>query len=120
MTNDLNELIIYVAALLFIVALIAIGAWALKWFSGGRSGGVSFLRGRERRLGVIEAVSMDARRKLVLIKRDDVEHLIMIGGPIDLVIETGIASRRAAEPMVAAPASQDNRDRIVLAPDEKV
>jgi len=41
----------------------------------------------------------------VLIRRDGVEHLIMTGGPVDVVIETGIqtslaehASRAPTEP----------------------
>jgi flagellar protein FliO/FliZ len=46
------------------------------------------------RLEVMEQASVDSRRKLVLIRRDDVEHLIMTGGPVDVVIETGIASAR--------------------------
>jgi flagellar protein FliO/FliZ len=44
----------------------------------------------EPRLGVVEQASIDSRRRLVLIRRDDVEHLIMTGGPVDLVIEDGI------------------------------
>ena len=45
----------------------------------------------------MEQASVDSRRKLVLIRRDDVEHLIMTGGPVDVVIETGIAiPQRAA------------------------
>lgn len=44
----------------------------------------------EPRLGVLEQASVDRIRKLVLIRRDDVEHLIMTGGPVDVVIETGI------------------------------
>ena len=46
----------------------------------------------EPRLAVLEQASVDSKRKLVLIRRDDVEHLIMTGGPVDVVIETGIAS----------------------------
>lgn len=46
----------------------------------------------EPRLAVMEQASVDGKRKLVLIRRDDVEHLIMTGGPVDVVIETGIAS----------------------------
>jgi flagellar protein FliO/FliZ len=46
----------------------------------------------EPRLAVMEQASVDSKRKLVLIRRDDVEHLIMTGGPVDVVIETGIAS----------------------------
>lgn len=48
----------------------------------------------ERRLGVIEYANVDGRRRLVLIKRDEVEHLIMTGGPVDVVIETGIGENR--------------------------
>jgi hypothetical protein len=54
------------------------------------------------RLRVSEQASVDARRRLVLVRRDDVEHLIMTGGPVDVVIETGIAApsapTEAAEP----------------------
>ncbi len=46
----------------------------------------------EPRLSVMEQASVDGKRKLVLIRRDDVEHLIMTGGPVDVVIETGIAA----------------------------
>jgi len=44
---------------------------------------------------VIEQASVDARRRLVLIRRDGVEHLIMTGGPVDVVIETGIQAPQA-------------------------
>lgn len=42
------------------------------------------------RLGVSEHIMVDSRRKLLLIRRDDVEHLVLTGGPVDLLIETGI------------------------------
>jgi hypothetical protein len=60
----------------------------------------------EPRLGVIEQASVDARRRLVLLRRDDVEHLIMTGGPIDVVIETGIKpqAHEAATQPTAEPA----------------
>jgi len=49
------------------------------------------------RLDVVEQASVDSRRRLILIRRDDVEHLIMTGGPVDVVIETGIATPPRAE-----------------------
>ena len=55
-------------------------------------GGWLFRHRPAPRLGVIEQASVDARRRLVLIRRDGVEHLIMTGGPVDVVIETGIQS----------------------------
>ena len=48
----------------------------------------------EPRLAVMEQASVDRHRRLVLIRRDDVEHLIMTGGPVDVGSETGIAAPR--------------------------
>ena len=42
----------------------------------------------------MEQSNLDGRRRLVLIRRDDVEHLIMTGGPVDAVIEQNIAHKR--------------------------
>jgi flagellar protein FliO/FliZ len=117
MPTDLTSIATYIAAFVFVIALIAIGAWLLKGMmaKGGNKAG-SFLRGRERRLGVVEAANVDGRRKLVLIRRDDVEHLIMTGGPVDVVVETGIHSPRAVEQPSQQP--ERNDDRVVIAHDE--
>ena len=48
----------------------------------------------EKRLDIVEQSNLDGRRRLVLIRRDDVEHLIMTGGPVDVVIEQNIAHKR--------------------------
>jgi flagellar protein FliO/FliZ len=90
--------------LVFVFALIVIGARLLKGSSsGGNSKAGSFLRGRERRLGVVEAASVDGRRKLILLRRDNVEHLIMTGGPVDVVVETGIQVPQQEEPSFTHP-----------------
>ncbi|MHA7968828.1 flagellar biosynthetic protein FliO [Rhizobium sp. CAU 1783] len=52
-------------------------------------------RNRQPRLQVLDAAAVDARRRLVLVRRDNVEHLVMIGGPTDIVIESGIGDERA-------------------------
>jgi flagellar protein FliO/FliZ len=59
----------------------------------------------EPRLGVVEQVSVDGRRRLVLVRRDDVEHLIMTGGPVDVLIENNIKAV-APEPAAATSAEQ--------------
>jgi hypothetical protein len=51
---------------------------------------------RLRRLAFVERTSLDGGRQLLLVRRDDVEHLILIGGPIDLIVETGIRSEALA------------------------
>lgn len=67
-------------------------------------GGWLFRQRVEPRLGVVEQASVDGRRRLVLIRRDGVEHLIMTGGPVDVVIETGIQHREHAASGTAEPA----------------
>ena len=83
--------------LLFAVLVLAAVAasWVVKGYMNGQSPTAAIFGPRpERRLGVIEQATVDGRRRLLLIKRDDVEHLIMTGGPVDVVIETGIGERR--------------------------
>ncbi len=66
-----------------VVALIAL-SMILKAF-GGR------VRGRKgKRLGVSEYRELDQSRRLMLVRRDDVEHLILVGSGQSLVIEQNI------------------------------
>ena len=116
MPSDPTSIATYVGAFIFVIALIGIGAWILKGMlakSGNKSGG--FLRGRARRLGVVEAANVDGRRKLILVRRDDTEHLIMTGGPVDVVVETGIHS---PHPMESSFEPERNDDQVIIAHDE--
>ncbi|WP_054158674.1 flagellar biosynthetic protein FliO [Rhizobium sp. AAP43] len=63
-------------------------------------------RNRQPRLQVLDAAAVDTRRRIVLIRRDNVEHLVMIGGPTDIVIESGIGDDRAYLSTVAVQASE--------------
>jgi hypothetical protein len=76
-------------AFVIVLALIGAAAWLVRRFGGG-SIGSSTNRGRMPRLAVIDAATVDGRRKLVLVRRDNVEHLLMIGGPTDVVVEPNI------------------------------
>ena len=81
-------------AFLVVLALIGLTAWLVRRFGANRLGGVA--RGRQPRLAVIDAANVDGRRRLVLIRRDNIEHLLMIGGPTDVVIEPNIVRAAAA------------------------
>lgn len=64
---------------------------------------------RARRLTVVDAAVVDTRRRVVLIRRDNVEHLVLIGGPTDVVIESRIGEAAApavAPTVVEKPAAQ--------------
>ncbi len=81
------------SSLLAIIALAAAGfaAGGLYLYKMSRSGDSSGLFApRARRLSFVERTHLDGGRKLLLVRRDGVEHLIPIGGPIDLIVETGI------------------------------
>nr|WP_206116999.1 flagellar biosynthetic protein FliO [Rhizobium laguerreae] len=79
------------ALLLLIIVLWVIRSRAPSPFvRGGRN--------RQPRLQVLDAAAVDARRRLVLVRRDEVEHLIMIGGPSDIVIESRILPAAAEQP----------------------
>ena len=85
MSNTIGFIVVFVAVL----ALIALAAWLVRQFAGNRLG-ANTNRGRMPRLAVIDAAAVDGRRRLVLVRRDNIEHLLMIGGPTDIVVEQNI------------------------------
>jgi len=97
--------------LAFVVVLMLIGviAWVIRRIARERRG--SAARTRQPRLAVLDTVMVDARRQLVIIRRDNIEHLLMIGGGSDLVIETNIVRASAAN------AGRDNAGRTIGALD---
>lgn len=69
------------------------GIWAARIYMTGASPRTVLFGPRPiPRLAVVDHANVDGRRRLVLIRRDDTEHLIMTGGPVDVVIETNIAA----------------------------
>lgn len=105
------------ALLLLLVVLVLVKLVRSMTFGTFVAGG----RNRKARLAVMDAAAVDSHRRLVLIRRDDVEHLLLIGGPSDLVVERDIrpamprrqpvptepagaaATQAVAPPMAAAP-----------------
>lgn len=83
-----NSILTVVFALGIVLVLIVLAVWLLKLLYGA-TGNVA--RGRNRRLSVIDSLAIDQKRQLLIVRRDNVEHLVLIGGPQDVVIETGIA-----------------------------
>jgi len=60
----------------------------------------NWLRGRDasRRVGVIESVQLDGKRSIILVRRDNIEHLVLVGGRTDVVIEPNIMRRPVPKP----------------------
>src|SRR5579883_3010604 len=85
-----------IAIIAIVIAYRALFAHRLRLPGGGRA--------RQSRLGLVDAFSLDGQRQLVLVRRDNVEHLVMIGGPNDVVVESQIIR-------VHAQASAQLRDK---------
>ncbi|MGD0848900.1 flagellar biosynthetic protein FliO [Bradyrhizobium sp.] len=79
----------FILAFVAVLALIGLAAWLVRRFAGNRLG-ANTNRSRMPRLAVIDAAAVDGRRRLVLVRRDNIEHLLMIGGPTDIVVEPNI------------------------------
>jgi flagellar protein FliO/FliZ len=91
----------FVAALVLVLGLMLGVLWLLRRFGFG---GMVARPGARRRLAVVETMAVDGRRRLVLVRRDDVEHLVLIGGSQDLVVEQGIP---ASAPVLADDAGKE-------------
>lgn len=92
--DKLGSTATYVLGAIFFIVLLLVLLMMVRALLAGRvrsAGG----RSRQPRLGVVDAFDLDRQRQLVLVRRDNVEHLIMIGGPNDVVVETAIV--RAGE-----------------------
>ena len=94
----------FIIAFVFVLLLIGAAAWLVRRFGSTRIDAAA--RGRQPRLAVIDSAAVDGRRKLVIIRRDNVEHLLMIGGPSDVVVETNIV-RGTAVATRDAPAARN-------------
>lgn len=86
---DMGQYLSFLLALIFVIGLIAGMAVVLRRFSPSARLAAR-LRPHRKRLAVVEAAPIDGRRTLVLVRRDETEHLLLLGHTHDLVVESGI------------------------------
>lgn len=98
----------WVIASAIIFVLLALFALILRRLTGGRTA-IMGDRGRARqpRLGIVDVYDLDRQRQLILLRRDNVEHLLLVGGPNDVVVETNIVRVAGAR----LPTVQTDTDR---------
>lgn len=97
----IEDYIKFLAALIFVLSLMGGLAFALKklGLSQNALGG-----SKNKRLKISEVLPIDARRKLVLMRQDDKEHLVLLSSSGDTVIKTDI---NPAANEVAIPGKSD-------------
>jgi flagellar protein FliO/FliZ len=93
-------------SIVLLVVVLALAVWLVRTLRPSLNLGGSHARaGRPQRLAITDAFSMDREgRKLVIVRRDNTEHLLLIGGPNDLLVEANIvrnerAARERGRPM---------------------
>lgn len=98
------ESYIFWTFILAVLAILSAGAavFVRAYLTGTSPSALLFRPKGDRRLEVIDHANLDSRRRLVLIRRDNVEHLLLTGGPVDVVIETGISAVTRPAPATAA------------------
>ena len=84
----------FAALILLVIVLVIIRLVRSLTFGTFVAGG----RNRKTRLAVMDATAVDSHRRLVLVRRDDIEHLLLIGGPTDVVVEREIRLGQSRRP----------------------
>jgi flagellar protein FliO/FliZ len=84
---DYQDYLKFFAALIFVLSLMGGLAFVLKRLGMGQSGMISPTK---KRLKIIEILPIDARRKAVLLQRDQTQHLVLLGPSGETVVETDI------------------------------
>ena len=84
----------FAALILLVIVLVIIKLIRSMTFGTFVAGG----RNRKTRLAVMDATAVDSHRRLVLVRRDDIEHLLLIGGPTDVVVEREIRYGQSRRP----------------------
>lgn len=101
----LEDYIRFASALILVLALMGLLALIVRKLNNGGGN----LIAPHKRLSIIEQRMIDTKHKMVLVRRDDTEHLVILSQNGNTVIETGIKA-----PATAAPANKRNKKDIPL------
>jgi flagellar protein FliO/FliZ len=84
---DPTEYLRFFAALIFVLALIGAAAFALRAFGFMTPGNRNKA---ERRMSIVETLTLDPRRRLMIVRRDNVEHLLLLGIQGETIVERAV------------------------------
>ncbi|MBL4666911.1 MAG: flagellar biosynthetic protein FliO [Sneathiella sp.] len=80
----------YLVVLVFVLGLIGLISIVIRKF--GFVPSVEKSRSKKKRLAISQMIGIDAKRRLILVRRDDKEHLILLGPNGDVLIESDIST----------------------------
>jgi flagellar protein FliO/FliZ len=92
--DDPTQYLRFAAALIFVLALLGAFAFAARAFGflnmASRKPG-------ERRISIIETMMLDARRRVVLVRLDDKEYLVLLSPSGEVVLDDRLAVKDIPE-----------------------
>ncbi len=77
----------FILSLLFVLGLIGVAAFLARRFGLAQT---TKPAGGRRRLATVETLALDGKRRLLLVRRDDVEHLVILGPSSETIVERNI------------------------------
>ena len=83
-----HDILRFVSALVLVVSLMGILWIILKRLN--ISGGMLLPQGKKRRLMIVETLPLDMKHKAILLRRDNTDHLVILGPNGETVIERSI------------------------------
>lgn len=95
-----------ILGMVFIFALLTFGVWILK--KSGFSAQIQKSRSKNKRASIVEVQQVDTKRRLIMVRRDDVEHLILLGPNNDVLVEASIPDPEVVFQKVLKEAEQDS------------
>lgn len=106
---DSYNYIQFFLALIFVLGLFGVMVVVARKYGLGHR--MVARPGAEKRLGVVEVMPLDAKRRLLLIQRDTTQHLIILGPEGETVVESGITAPPKADfaSLVGAETGQEAR-----------
>ncbi|MDI9350215.1 MAG: flagellar biosynthetic protein FliO [Candidatus Symbiobacter sp.] len=91
---------------LFALVLVLVLIWVVGRILPKLNLGSKFVPMSKRRLALVESMMLDTKSRLVLVRRDDREHLLLLTlGQTGLVVEGGILPKPSASDPLASPAA---------------
>ena len=104
---DLLDIPRVIFALLIVIGLIGLGAAAAQRYQNTAA---RLNRLSSRRLKIIETLYLDPKRRVLIIRRDDREHVVLLGPQTEAIIETDIEAVYEPEQDPAQLLPQDSFD----------
>ncbi|MEW7006707.1 hypothetical protein [Lentilitoribacter sp. EG35] len=101
------------AAILVMVAIAACAGLAFFLKTKFNFATLSRHMNPHARLSIVESLDVDQKRKLILIRKDEIEHLVLIGGQEDLVIESSGLLNSSKNTTVSSPESEQKAQAVL-------